>query len=179
MKGKRIVALVLAGCLTFGQTVWAAGTVNETETSGQTKSEEQRTETANVGAENSESKSSVQDKDTKESIEQNAENREVSAQSEEQQSQDNNGIETESADDIIEFKDENLKAAILHAYPFVDTNSDGEVSKEEIKSLHDLYGSYMGIKNLDGLEYATNLENAYFNGDSELSMSMYYQNWII
>lgn len=56
MKGKRIVALVLAGCMTFGQTVWAEGTVkeerkkgivNETETSEQTKSEEQRTEKEN------------------------------------------------------------------------------------------------------------------------------------
>ena len=77
MKGKRIVALVLAGCMTFGQTVWAEGTVNETETSEQTKPEEQRTETENVGAENSESKASVQDKDIKESTEQNAENSEA------------------------------------------------------------------------------------------------------
>lgn len=178
MKGKRIVALVLSGCMTFGQTVWAEGTVkeesqkatvNQTETSNQTKPEEQSTETASMGEENSENKTSVQDNDTKENTEQNAENNEAAAQSKELQSQDNNGIETESVDDIIEFKDENLKRAIISSNSEIDANSDGEISKEEIKSLHDLYCSYYGVKNLDGLEYATNLVNVYFNGNAELS----------
>lgn len=45
MKGKRIVALVLAGCLTFGQTVWAADVSSEKSKTEETQQEEQNVQT--------------------------------------------------------------------------------------------------------------------------------------
>ena len=69
-------------------------------------------------------------------------------------------VDATSDDEIVNFKDENLKSAILEdAGNDYDINKDGELSIEEMKKIDNLgYLAGKGITDLTGLEYAINVE---------------------
>ena len=71
----------------------------------------------------------------------------------------NVNTETEVADTIVDFPDENLKTSLIE-YGY-DTNGDGELSKNEMKKVTELYASEYSFSDLTGLEYAVNLETFY------------------
>lgn len=60
---------------------------------------------------------------------------------------------------IINFPDANFKAAIIKAYPAVDSNKDSQISQDEAKSLTSIrnLANYPNIYDATGIEYFTNL----------------------
>lgn len=62
---------------------------------------------------------------------------------------------TIAADDNVTFADSALSDAIINAG--IDANKDGKISVSEISNLYGLDASKLTIRNISGLEYATNL----------------------
>ncbi|MBR5272986.1 MAG: PHB depolymerase family esterase [Clostridia bacterium] len=61
-----------------------------------------------------------------------------------------------AADDAVAFADWNLKNALVNAG--YDKNNDGELSESEMAMIYGIDLSGLGITNISGLEYATNLK---------------------
>lgn len=90
MKGKRVVALALTGCLMFGQTAWAEGTGGEKEQSEITQ-EEQTVD--------------------------NSEQEDAGSEQTVVQSDDGDDVTVkERPEDAIVFQDSNLEAKLLNTY---------------------------------------------------------------
>lgn len=139
MKGKRVVALALTGCLMFGQTTWAEGTGGEKEQSEITQEEQT--------VDNSEQED---------------------AGSEQTVVQSDDVTVKERAEDAIVFQDSNLESELLESWRGIDENGDGLITKSELLKLRYLYISNSDITNLSGLEYAENLEVIDVSGNKEL-----------
>ena len=245
MKGKRIVALALAGCLIFGQTVWAAD-VNSKESKVEETQKEQTTEDKET------QNSSIAEENASEQDERK-DNQTMVAQSTDEQSQEakNSSIESQEVNlyigqnkivynenrlysgsynwTIKSDNEEICKAELLEEKPYenedskyyhvrfnpikegdtyiivnngyedvwkyhvvikaapedmvlfddtkvedrflsnCDKNKDGYVSKNEIKTVKDMYFSYDGIRDLTGIEYAENLEHISLRGNKYLT----------
>ena len=139
MKGKRVVALALTGCLMFGQTAWAEGTGGEKEQSEITQEEQT--------VDNSEQED---------------------AGSEQTVVQSDDVTIKERPEDAIVFQDSNLESELLESWRGIDENGDGLITKSELLKLRYLYISNSDITNLSGLEYAENLEVIDVSGNKEL-----------
>lgn len=139
MKGKRVVALALTGCLMFGQTAWAEGTGGEKEQSEITQEEQT--------VDNSEQED---------------------AGSEQTVVQSDDVTVKERPEDAIVFQDSNLESELLESWREIDENGDGLITKSELLKLRYLYISNSDITNLSGLEYAENLEVIDVSGNKEL-----------
>lgn len=252
MRGKRIVALVLAGCLTFGQTVLAEELVrNEDKTAevqaeqesqdsenGDIQSSDETVQNSDAGNEESAIESNVadsQDNVAEESLNDEIEATEVKLYTDQNRVIYNRNrtfseemdwkweIETDNEEvcdveiqketsfgdfkyyfvniqitskkvgeanitisntfgteykyhvavaqrpvDSIIFKDGNLEAALLESYRGIDKNQDGVISKSELFEVKSLCLSYQHITDLDGLQYAENLESINLQGNTEL-----------
>ena len=142
MKGKRVVALALTGCLMFGQTAWAEGTGGEKEQSEITQEEQtvDNSEQEDAGSEQTVIQSDAGDDVTVK----------------------------ERPEDAIVFQDSNLEAKLLNTWDGIDENKDGYISKSEMLKLKNLYISDSNITDLSGLEYAENLERIILRGNKEL-----------
>ena len=139
MKGKRVVALALTGCLMFGQTAWAEGTGGEKEQSEITQEEQT--------VDNSEQED---------------------AGSEQTVVQSDDVTIKERPEDAIVFQDSNLESELLESWRGIDENGDGLITKSELLKLRYLYISNSDITNLSGLKYAENLEVIDVSGNKEL-----------
>ena len=65
------------------------------------------------------------------------------------------------SDEEIEFKDEKFKKCLINNA--VDANNDGKIQKEELKNITNLNIS-SDVKDISGIEDATNLKDISFNG---------------
>lgn len=78
-----------------------------------------------------------------------------------------NAQETKAATDIIEFKDENFKSAILSA---VDTDSDGEITFKEMEEVTTIdVSSHDEITDITEIKYATNIETFWLYGNVKVT----------
>ena len=76
---------------------------------------------------------------------------------------------THADEDIIEFKDLNVKFALLHHTPEIDTNHDGEISYAEAKAVKRIIiENNTDIVSFKELQYFENLTSVYFGGCSKL-----------
>lgn len=60
-------------------------------------------------------------------------------------------------DEVISFKDANLKQALLR----YDSNGDGNITKGELAAVTYLYLDEKNISNLSGIEYAVNAKELF------------------
>ena len=75
---------------------------------------------------------------------------------------------TNDENEIVIFKDENLKENLLK----YDDNNDGELSVNEMKQIQKLYLQNKNITDLTGLEYATNLQELYLYSNNISNISV-------
>lgn len=79
------------------------------------------------------------------------------------------GEGTHADDDFIEFKDLNVKSALLRHTPEIDTNHDGEISYAEAKATKRIViNGNEDIISFKELQYFENLTSACFSGCSKL-----------
>ena len=69
-----------------------------------------------------------------------------------------------TADEVINFKDENLKKALAEW----DADGDGNITKSELTKAEILDLGYCGISDISGLEYAVNASDIILSGNSDL-----------
>ncbi|WP_418750782.1 leucine-rich repeat domain-containing protein [Frisingicoccus sp.] len=172
MKVKRMLAMVLSVSMLMGQGVYAAETVGESEsesvveTVGESESE---SAVETVGESESESVAETVSESAPESaVETAGESESESAAETVGESVPESVDETiaesmmesqaestlNSPEDVIEFKDEKLLAALLEE---CDANSDGFITKEELGAATSLRLDSADITDISGLEYAVNV----------------------
>lgn len=147
---KKLVAMILAGCILAGQTVYAA------EVSSEKSSVAVEADLSAVDAGRIEESVLLEDAGT--AFQQEKEVIEEKKQS-------------SSPDDEVVIKDENLKEELMEESYYdpekettVYFGDDGYISVDEMEKLTDLsIYSYISISDLTGLEYAVNLESLDFS----------------
>lgn len=78
-----------------------------------------------------------------------------------------NAQETKASTDIIEFKDENFKSAILST---VDTDSDGEITYQEMEAVDVIDVSTQNeVTDITEIKYATNIETFWLYGNVKVT----------